>query len=91
MDFPAYSDWNPMLAHIREGGVREKLIIVIAGPGGREWTIRPRVLVLREAEEFRWKVNCRSGSFRRQSFFRLVDLGNGRTRFVTVKTSPASS
>jgi hypothetical protein len=84
LDFSAYPDWNPMLVRISgKAAVGEKLTVLMAGPGGREWTFRPKVLVLREAEEFRWKGQLFiPGLFDGNHFFRLVDLGDGRTRFV---------
>lgn len=84
LDFSSYPDWNPMLVHISgKAAVGETLTVVMSGPGGREWTFRPKVLVLREADEFRWKGRLLvPGLFDGNHFFRLVDLGNGRTRFV---------
>jgi hypothetical protein len=84
LDFRAYPDWNPMLVRISgKAEVGAKLTVVISGPGGREFTIRPKVLVLREADEFRWKGQLFiPGLVDGNHFFRLIDLGDGRTRFI---------
>jgi hypothetical protein len=84
MDFNAYPDWNPMLVSVSgKPAVGEKLTVVISGPSGREWTIRPRVLVVAEASELRWKGQLFvPGLVDGNHFFRLIDLGDGRTRFV---------
>jgi hypothetical protein len=83
-DFSAYPQWNPMLVRISgKAGVGEKLRVVIASPGGREFTIRPKVWVVREADELRWKGQLFiPGLVDGNHFFRLIDLGDGRTRFV---------
>jgi len=82
-DFGSYPDWNPMLVRISgKAAVGEKLTILIA-LGEREVTIRPKVLVVSDAEELRWKGQLFvPGLFDGTHFFRLIDLGDGRTRFV---------
>lgn len=83
-DFDAYSDWNPFLVRISgKAEAGQKLMVVIANPGGREWTIRPTLLAVDTGRELRWKGRLLvPGLFEGEHFFRLIDLGNGRTRFV---------
>jgi hypothetical protein len=84
MDFDSYRDWNPFIPSIagpREVGAR--LDVVIAPPGGREMTFRPTVLAVDPERELRWLGHFLvRGLFDGEHFFRLVDLSNGRTRFV---------
>jgi len=83
-DFYAYADWNPFI--IRIGGkleVGERLSITTAMPGGREFSFRPRVLVVTPGSELRWRGHLFvPGLFDGEHFFRLVEIGEGRTRFV---------
>jgi hypothetical protein len=83
MDFSAYPDWNPMLVSITGKAEAGSKITVVIASGGREWTIRPKVLAVNDGEEFRWKGHMVvPGLFDGSHFFRLIDLGDGRTRFI---------
>lgn len=83
-DLPGYSDWNPFL--VRVSGtleVGQKLSVVAAMPGGREFSFRPAVLVVDTEREIRWRGHFLfPGLFDGEHFLRVVDLGGGRTRFV---------
>ncbi|MCL3859602.1 SRPBCC domain-containing protein [Actinotalea sp. K2] len=54
-DFPAYPEWNPFMDRIdgtAEAGSR--LVVHLAGRGGRGTTFRPRLLVATPGEELSW-------------------------------------
>jgi hypothetical protein len=83
-DFRAYPDWNPFIVRISGNlAVGEKLSVVAAMPGGREFAFRPKLLVLNAENELRWRGHFLiPGIFDGEHFFRIVDLGDNRTRFV---------
>ena len=84
VDFQHFSDWNPFIPFITgDARVGARLEVILAPPNGREWTIRPRVLAVEEERELRWVGHFLfRGLFDGEHFFRLVPVGEGRTRFV---------
>jgi hypothetical protein len=84
IDFPRFRDWNPFIPSISgEVRVGARLEVLIASPSGREMTFRPKVLTLVPEQELRWRGHFLfRGLFDGEHFFRLVELGPGRTRFV---------
>jgi hypothetical protein len=83
-DFYAYPDWNPFLVRVSgkpEAGA--KLTIVAAMPGGRDWTLRPTILKVEPERELRWLGRLLlPGIFDGEHFFKVVDLGGDRSRFM---------
>ena len=54
-DFPAYSAWNPFMDSIDgTAEVGRRLVVHLAGRGGRGTTFRPTVLVATPGHELRW-------------------------------------
>jgi len=54
-DFPAYPEWNPFMDSIDgTAEVGRRLVVHLAGRGGRGTTFRPTVLVATPGEELRW-------------------------------------
>lgn len=54
-DFPAYPEWNPFMDRIEgTAEVGRRLVVHLAGRGGRGTTFRPTVLVATPGEELRW-------------------------------------
>lgn len=55
VDFSAYGEWNPFMDRI-EGvaEVGQRLVVHLAGRGGRGTTFRPTVLVATPGQELRW-------------------------------------
>jgi hypothetical protein len=81
-DFPAYDSWNPF--------IREAVGVVAAGErltvrmdaGGREWTLRPRVLVADAPRELRWRGRLgMPGVFDGEPIFEIEPRAGG-VRFV---------
>ncbi len=84
VDFPAYRDWNPFIAHIA-GELRAgaRLEVRISPPEGSEMTFRPTLLLVEPERELRWKGHLWiPGLFDGEHFFRLTEVEPGRTRFV---------
>ena len=83
MDFENYPSWNSFICTI-EGPqeVGGKLKVHLKPPGSNGMTFRPRILVLEQGKEFRWKGKLGvSGLFDGEHFFILEAVGNGQTNF----------
>jgi len=83
-DFSAYGEWNPFLRSVTgEPVVGGKLKVMIVGPGGAQVPIRPQVLTFDAPRELSWRGELPiPGLVRGEHFFRLQDLGDGRTRLL---------
>jgi hypothetical protein len=83
-DFAAYQDWNPFLVRVTgRPAVGEKLTLDIAPPGMRRMTMRETVTFVDEGVEIRWGGRLLiPGLADGEHYFRLVDLGGGRTRLL---------
>jgi hypothetical protein len=83
-DTAAYPDWNPFLRRI-EGDLAPgaRLRVRFAPPGGRQVTMRPRLLALDAPHELRWLGRLGvPGLFDGEHRFRIEPLAAGRVRFV---------
>jgi hypothetical protein len=83
-DTAAYPDWNPFLRRI-EGDLvpGARLRVRFAPPGGREVTMRPRLVALDAPHELRWLGRLGvPGLFDGEHTFRIEPLAAGRVRFV---------
>lgn len=81
-DFAAYGDWNPFMDRIE--GVPEvgtRLVVHLAGNGGRGTTFRPTVLAATPGRELRWLGRLGPGGlFDGEHSFVLTPHADGRTR-----------
>ena len=84
MDFPSFPAWNPFIRRIGGGNrTGEYLKLTLKVPDGMEMTIGPRILNVIPNREFRWKGKLIvSGLFDGEHYFKLMDLGDGRTQFI---------
>jgi len=84
VDFARYPEWNPFIPQISgELTVGSELDLVIAPPDSSEMHFRPTLLTVTPNEELRWRGKLFvKGLFDGEHFFRLVEISNGRTRFV---------
>lgn len=84
MDFPSFPAWNPFIRHIGGGHqAGESLKVALKVPDGMEMTIGPQILKAEPNKEFRWKGKMIiSGLFDGEHYFKLIDLGDGRTQFI---------
>ena len=83
-DFEHYAQWNPFIRSI-QGKVRpgSKFKVVLQPPDAKPMTFKPRCLKLEEHKEFRWLGHLFiSGLFDGEHIFKLIDNGNGTTRFI---------
>jgi hypothetical protein len=83
-DFPAYPDWNPVMDRIEgTAEVGRRLVVHLAGGGGRGTTFRPTVLVATPGEELRWIGKlARGGLFDGEHSFVLTANPDGTTRLT---------
>jgi hypothetical protein len=75
--------WNPFITKL-DGKLakRERLMVKLEPPGGREMTFRPTLLDVVEACEFRWLGHFLiPGLFDGEHIFELEDIG-GKTRLI---------
>jgi hypothetical protein len=84
MDFAQYPSWNPFIERIsgetHAGGRLEAFIKPI---GSKGMTFKPRILVSRPQQEFRWRGAVGAEwLFAGEHVFRLMPISPGHTRFV---------
>ena len=83
-DFHSFPDWNPFVRHI-EGEPRkgQRLRVTIHPPGGKQVTFSPTVVAAHTTWELRWLGHLLfPGLFDGEHYFRIHELGEGRSRFV---------
>jgi hypothetical protein len=87
-DFSNYPNWNPFIRSIKGPViVGKKIIARIEPPEANGMTFKPKVLVLKANEEFRWIGHLLiPGLFDGEHRFELVDNGNGTTTFRQSET-----
>ena len=83
-DFENHSEWNPFIKSISgEKKVGEKLTVFLQPPEGNGMTFKPVILTYDKSREFRWRGKLGiKGIFDGEHYFKLIDNGNGTTRFV---------
>lgn len=83
-DFPAYPDWNPFITQINgQMGRGQKLKVTIQPPGGEAMDFTPTVTELIPGRRFAWLGQVGLPRiFDGAHYFEVVDLGNGRSRFI---------
>jgi hypothetical protein len=83
-DFPAYPEWNPFMDSIDgTAEVGRRLVVHLAGRGGRGTTFWPTVLVATRGEELRWRGRLGPGGlFDGVHSFVLTANPDGTTRLT---------
>ncbi len=84
MDFDKYPEWNPFIKEI-EGNmeVGHRLKALIAAPGGKAMTFKPKVLKVEPNREFRWLGHLLfPGVFDGEHIFQIEPTANGTVRFI---------
>jgi hypothetical protein len=83
-DFPVYPEWNPFMDRIDgTAEVGRRLVVHLAGRGGRGTTFRPTVLVATPGKELRWLGRLGPGGlFDGEHSFVLTANPDGSTRLV---------
>lgn len=84
IDFEQYPTWNPLMPRIEGQAVEgQALTVRITPPGGMAMTLKPKVLRVQPAREFRWLgVLAVSGLFNGEHIFELHPNATDGTRFV---------
>jgi hypothetical protein len=83
-DFPAYHEWNPFMTQV-EGtlAVGSKLRVTLSPPESDEVRLTPVLVVCDAPHELRWLAKrWVPGLLDGEHFFRCVEAGAGRTRFI---------
>lgn len=83
-DFENHSKWNPFIrsisGHVEEG---KKIKVVLGPQGDKPMTFKPKVLVFKEAQEFRWLGHLFIPSiFDGEHYFELLENVDGSTTFI---------
>lgn len=83
-DFARYQEWNPFITEIASDGVEgHPLRVQLSLPEGRDYRLKPRLVRFEENRELRWRGHLLlPGLFDGEHFFRLEEVGPGRTRFI---------
>ncbi len=83
-DLAGYAAWNPFMVRITgEAVVGTKIVVEIQIPDGRRTKLKERITGVTEHVELRWGGGPPiPGIADGDHFFRLVDLGGGRTRVL---------
>ena len=81
-DFHSYPEWNPFITEISgKLSVGEELTVNLRLPEGSDFTVRPRLIRCEPEREFCWLGHLWfKGLFDGEHFFRLQEVGEGRTR-----------
>ena len=96
MDFKAYKEWNPFIVEIQKQDESfDKLTVLLRQENGKQMKFKPRVLVKRLYEEFRWRGKLfMPGIFDGEHYFKLTEQENGTTtlshgeRFSGILSNP---
>lgn len=84
MDFENHPKWNPFIKSISgEKKVGNTLTVSIKPPDGNGMTFKPRILILEQYREFRWKGKLLiKGIFDGEHFFKMESQDSGKTKFI---------
>lgn len=80
-DLEGWARWNPFMQARGKLAGGEKLLVIMAAPGGKKVSIEPRVVMVDDGREFRWKGRTFGGLFRAEHGFRVTAEDVGRCRF----------
>ncbi len=84
MDFNSYPNWNPFIVSINGNQVAgSTLTAILQLPGGMGMTMRPKVLMVKDNQEFRWKGHLLiPGLFDGEHIFELRENNDDTTTFI---------
>ena len=82
--FSDYPNWNQFFTHISgELKIDDKLTVTISPPGSKSMNFTPKVIVLNEAKELRWRGEFISRFlFQGEHYFLLEQLKENETRLI---------
>jgi hypothetical protein len=83
-DFHSYPEWNPFITQISgKLAVGQELCVNVSLPEGGNYTLRPKLLRWEPERELCWLGHLWfKGLFDGEHFFRLQEVGAGRTRLT---------
>ncbi len=80
-DLDGWSAWNPVMKTSGTLAQGAQLDVELAAPGRQGMSIQPKVVMLEDGREFRWRVRKMLGMFDAEHGFRVVPEDVGRCRF----------
>lgn len=81
-----WSDWNPVMKAQGDLAIGNTIHVTIAAPGGQGMTLEPKIVLVEDGREFRWRVRKFFGLFSAEHGFRVVPEDVGRCRFEHFET-----
>lgn len=87
-DFDQYGKWNPFIKSVvGKVAVGQIIQISLTPPDTKPMTFSPKVLTFESGSELRWIGHILiPGVFDGEHSFKLIDLGNGKTKFIQCET-----
>ena len=80
-DLDGWSAWNPIMKASGTLAQGEQLDVKLAAPGGQGMSYQPKIVMLEDGREFRWRARKMLGLFDAEHGFRVVPEDVGRCRF----------
>ena len=80
-DLEGWASWNPVMKASGNLARGERLDVTIGAPGSQGILLNPKVVMLDDGKEFRWRVRKMLGLFDAEHGFRVVPEDTGRCRF----------
>lgn len=87
-DFDQYSKWNPFIKSVAGTvEVGQVIEITLTPPDAKPMTFKPKVLTFQQKSELSWIGHVIiPGIFDGEHHFQLVDLGDGKVKFIQKET-----
>lgn len=87
-DFDQYAKWNPFIKSVvGKVAVGQVIQISLTPPGAKPMIFSPKVLTFESGSELRWIGRVLiPGIFDGEHSFKLIDLGQGKTKFIQRET-----
>lgn len=84
MDFNSYANWNPFMISMNGNqAAGSTLNVKLQLPDGMGMTMRPKVIVVKDNQEFRWKGHLLiPGLFDGEHIFELRENNDNTTTFI---------
>jgi hypothetical protein len=80
-DLDGWAAWNPVMKASGKLAKGALLDVTISAPGGQGMSFQPKIVMLEDGREFRWRVRKILGMFDAEHGFRVVPEDVGRCRF----------
>lgn len=80
-DLEGWASWNPVMKTSGKLVQGAQLDVTIGVPGGKGMSFKPKIVMLKDGQEFRWRMRKMLGLFDAEHGFRVVPEDVGRCRF----------